>query len=341
MAGREVSESYDVARAIRGAQSFLCATSPSPANVRLLQATLGFSRRSVTVRDDAGYERVGSVLQFLGMGVSPDDCSLALRGMQTLAVRLRALETSTLMVARWLADRPEIERVASSARFVQRWRTFEVTMRRGIAAAITLLCVAACSPRDASTRDSARDTGSAADSASVGTIPATTEKPDTVVPVTTMFTLASPAFQNGDTIPRIYTCEGANKSPPLDWTAPPPHAMSFALIVEDPDAPAGTFIHWVLYDLPASAASLPEEVPKAADLAQLGGAKQGRTGFGTVGYGGPCPPPGPAHHYHFRLFALSAKLGLAAGATRDQVVAAMRGHEIGRAELVGLYARSK
>jgi Raf kinase inhibitor-like YbhB/YbcL family protein len=214
-------------------------------------------------------------------------------------------------------------------------------MRRAIAAAVTLLCVAACSRRDASPRDSARDTSSAADSASMGPVPAPTEKPDTVVPVTTMFTLASPAFQNGDSIPRIYTCDGADRSPPLDWTAPPPRAVSFALIVEDPDAPAGTFVHWVLYDLPASAASLPEGVPKTADLPQLGGAKQGRTGFGTTGYGGPCPPPGPAHHYHFRLSALNAKLGLTAGATREQVVSAMRGHEIGRAELVGLYARSK
>jgi Raf kinase inhibitor-like YbhB/YbcL family protein len=213
-------------------------------------------------------------------------------------------------------------------------------MRRAIAV-ITLLCAAACSRRDASSRDSTRDTSRAADSASARTVPATTDTSDTIVPVTTMFTLSSPAFRNGDIIPRAYTCEGANKSPQLVWTAPPPHSASLALIVEDPDAPGGTFIHWVLYDLPGSATSLPEGVPKAAELPQLGGAKQGRTSFGTTGYGGPCPPPGPPHHYHFRLFALDAKLGLSAGATRDQVAAAMQGHELARAELVGLYARSK
>jgi Raf kinase inhibitor-like YbhB/YbcL family protein len=97
----------------------------------------------------------------------------------------------------------------------------------------------------------------------------------------------------------------------------------------------------VLYDLPGTTASLPEAVPKSAELPQLGGAKQGRTSFGRTGYGGPCPPAGPAHHYHFLLFALNAKLGLAAGASRDQVITAMQAHELGRAELVGLYARAK
>jgi Raf kinase inhibitor-like YbhB/YbcL family protein len=213
-------------------------------------------------------------------------------------------------------------------------------MYRVIAAAVALLCVAGCSHRDTPVQDSARQTSSA-DSAAVPRLPATTARPDTVVQVTSMFTLASPAFQNGDTIPRQYTCDGTDVSPPLDWLAPPAGAVSFALIVEDPDAPGGTFIHWVLYDLPGTTASLPEAVPKAAELPQLGGAKQGRTSFGRTGYGGPCPPAGRAHHYHFRLFALKAKLGLGAGATRDQVMTAMQAHELGRAELVGLYARAR
>jgi Raf kinase inhibitor-like YbhB/YbcL family protein len=156
-----------------------------------------------------------------------------------------------------------------------------------------------------------------------------------------MFTLASPAFQSGDSIPRQHTCDGADVSPPLDWLAPPGGTASFALIVEDPDAPGGTFIHWVLYDLPGSSASLPEGVAKSGELPQMGGARQGRTSFGRTGYGGPCPPAGAAHHYHFRLFALRAKLGLGAGASRDEVVSAIQAHELGRAELVGLYARAK
>ena len=213
-------------------------------------------------------------------------------------------------------------------------------MRRVIAAAVALLCAAACSRRDAPARDSARQTSSADSAVGRGTA-ATTARPDTVVRVTTMFTLASPAFQNGDSIPRRHTCDGPDVSPPLDWVAPPAGVASFALIVEDPDAPGGTFIHWVLYDLPSATASLPEGVPKSGELPQLGGAKQGRTSFGRIGYGGPCPPAGPAHHYHFRLFALNAKLGLGAGASRDEVMTAMQAHELGRAELMGLYARAR
>ena len=155
-----------------------------------------------------------------------------------------------------------------------------------------------------------------------------------------MFTLTSSAFQHGNTIPRVYTCDGSNSSPPLEWANAPVRTATFTLLVEDPDAPRGTFIHWVLYDVPATIASLPDAVPRDGILPRFGGARQGRTSFGTTGYGGPCPPAGPAHHYHFLLYALDAKLGLAAGATRDDVVAAMHGHEVGRSELVGLYARS-
>jgi Raf kinase inhibitor-like YbhB/YbcL family protein len=193
-------------------------------------------------------------------------------------------------------------------------------MRRAIVVALVLSLTAACSKRDVSPRDSLAPS---------------------LVPVTKGFTVASSAFQNGDTIPRAYTCDGANGSPPLVWRSAPARTAAYALIVEDPDAPGGTFIHWMLYDLPGGTASLPANVSKDGTLPQLGGARQGRTGFDAVGYGGPCPPPGPAHHYHIRLHALDAKLGLDAGATRDQVVAAMRGHELGQAELVGLYARAR
>jgi Raf kinase inhibitor-like YbhB/YbcL family protein len=165
---------------------------------------------------------------------------------------------------------------------------------------------------------------------------------DASAPSRSTFSLASTAFGNGDAIPSRYTCDGADLSPPLEWSAAPVGTGSFALIVEDPDAPGGTFTHWVLYDLPPEVRALPEDVPRSATLSELGGARQGRTSYGeALGYGGPCPPPGPAHHYHFRLFALDAKLGLPPGTSRDALLAATRGHQLGVTELVGLYARKK
>lgn len=154
------------------------------------------------------------------------------------------------------------------------------------------------------------------------------------------FSLTSSAFANGGPIPTQFTCDGANHSPPLTWSGAPATAASFALTVEDPDAPGGTFVHWVIYDLPAATSSLPQNVPKGGTLAEVGGARQGKTGFGGApGYSGPCPPKGAAHHYHFRLVALDARLGLAAGASHDQLVEATHGHVVGNAELVGTYAR--
>jgi len=148
--------------------------------------------------------------------------------------------------------------------------------------------------------------------------------------------LTSTSFQ-GSQIPARFTCSGAGISPQLAWNAPPAGTASFALLVTDPDAPRGTFVHWVLYDLPAGTRALPEGL---AALGQLeDGSRQGRNDFGEIGYGGPCPPPGSPHHYHFMLYALDAKLNLAAGATRAQVEAAMQGHILAHGELVGLYKR--
>lgn len=156
----------------------------------------------------------------------------------------------------------------------------------------------------------------------------------------TEISLSSAGFKDGHPIPIQFTCDGANESPPLAWADVPGNTASFALIVEDPDAPGGTFIHWVLYDIPPMTNALPQAVPKGPTIAMLGGAKQGKTSFkNAIGYGGPCPPQGPAHHYHFILYALDAALGLDAGATHDQVVAAIRGHELARGELIGTYAR--
>lgn len=152
------------------------------------------------------------------------------------------------------------------------------------------------------------------------------------------FELSSQAFGAGAPIPPEHTCTGANVSPPLAWREPPAGTAAFALLVEDPDAPGGTWVHWVLYDIPASRSELPREVPPVERPG--GGMKQGENDFRHIGYGGPCPPPGPPHRYVFRLFALDAPLGLAPGATRGDLLAAIRGHVLAEARLVGTFARS-
>jgi len=155
------------------------------------------------------------------------------------------------------------------------------------------------------------------------------------------FSLSSAAFKEGAAIPGKYTCDGADLSPPLSWSGAPPGTAAFALIADDPDAPAGTWVHWVLYDLPAATSQLPENVAKSDAPAGLSGALQGRNDFRRTGYGGPCPPPGPAHRYFFKLYALDASLKLKAGATKRDVEAAMQGHVLGTAQLMGTYARQK
>jgi len=149
--------------------------------------------------------------------------------------------------------------------------------------------------------------------------------------------LKTTAFAPGGSIPKKFTCDGPDVSPALTWTAPPAGTQSFALVMDDPDAPVGTWVHWVLYDLPAAARELAENVPKSEELA--GGARQGRNDFRKTGYGGPCPPPGPPHRYFFKLYALDAKLNLKAGATKADVEKAMKGRILAQAELVGRYGR--
>ncbi len=154
------------------------------------------------------------------------------------------------------------------------------------------------------------------------------------------FSLTSTAFKEGTAIPVKHTCDGADVSPPLAWSGAPPGTAAFALIADDPDAPVGTWVHWVLYNLPATVSDLPENVAKVETL-DLGGARQGRTDFRRPGYGGPCPPPGPAHRYFFKLYALDAPLTLKTGAQKKDVEAAMQGHVLGTAQLMGTYARQK
>jgi Raf kinase inhibitor-like YbhB/YbcL family protein len=146
--------------------------------------------------------------------------------------------------------------------------------------------------------------------------------------------LTAASFQSGQ-IPAKFTCNGAGVSPELAWSAPPAGTASLTLVVTDPDAPGGTFTHWVLYDLPARTRTLPEGVPSQGQMAS--GARQGRNDFGTIGYGGPCPPGHSAHRYVFTLYALDIKLNLPAGATREQVESALRVHTLARGELIGRY----
>jgi Raf kinase inhibitor-like YbhB/YbcL family protein len=155
-------------------------------------------------------------------------------------------------------------------------------------------------------------------------------------------TLTSTAFEHGAGIPPEYTCDGADRSPPLQWSGAPPGTRAFALIVDDPDAPDPsapkmTWVHWVLYDLPPDASALPDGVPAGALPA---GTREGTNNWKRTGYGGPCPPIG-RHRYFHKLFALDAPLGDLHRPTADRLTAAMEGHVLARAELMGTYQRSR
>ncbi len=147
--------------------------------------------------------------------------------------------------------------------------------------------------------------------------------------------ISSPAFSDGANIPAKFTCQGENLSPQLDWSGTPAGAQSLALVVSDPDAPGGTFIHWVLYNLPPQTAGLAEGIPPNERLS--GGAAQGRNDFGRIGYGGPCPPPGKPHRYIFTLYALDLAPDLPAGLNAARLNSLMRGHILEQTSLTGLY----
>ena len=149
-------------------------------------------------------------------------------------------------------------------------------------------------------------------------------------------TMTSSAFEEAGLIPPKYSCDGADVSPPLKWEGIPEGTGSIALICDDPDAPMGTFVHWVLYDLPPDVRELPENVPGEATLAN--GAKQGTSDFGRTGYGGPCPPGG-THRYFFKLYALDAATNLSPGATKAELLKAMEGHILAQGQLMGKYQR--
>jgi len=148
--------------------------------------------------------------------------------------------------------------------------------------------------------------------------------------------VTSQAFGSGERIPSKYTCDGEDISPPISWSGAPEETRSYALIVYDVDAPAGTFTHWVIFNIPTAESGLQEGVPTVGTLSS--GAIQGRNAFGKIGYAGPCPPSG-THRYLFHLYALDTLLSLQAGATKHDVLEAMKGHILAEDEVVGLYSR--
>jgi Raf kinase inhibitor-like YbhB/YbcL family protein len=148
-------------------------------------------------------------------------------------------------------------------------------------------------------------------------------------------TLTSPAFADGATIPKRYTCDADDLSPALLWTGAPTQTQSLALIVDDPDAPSGTWTHWLVWNIPPGARQLPEAVPKTETLDN--GAAQGRNDFRRIGYGGPCPPPGKPHRYFFKLYALKARLNLKPGASKAGLEQALKAHILAQAQLMGTY----
>lgn len=202
-----------------------------------------------------------------------------------------------------------------------------------LAIRILLLACTSCAGGDAlggsGTSATSRDGGS-----SDGTGDGTGDAPVTIV-------LTSPAFEDGAQIPQEFTEDGADVSPPLAWSSAPADTVELALIVDDPDAPTPQpWVHWVLYNIPATATSLPQSIPTTASVSNPAGAVQGMNSWGRTGYGGPAPPSDSGtHHYFFKLFALDTALESAAGLTKEELLAVIEGHVIARGELVATYNR--
>jgi Raf kinase inhibitor-like YbhB/YbcL family protein len=149
--------------------------------------------------------------------------------------------------------------------------------------------------------------------------------------------IASPAFKNGQTIPKQFTADGENVSPPLTWGSVPKGAKCMVLILEDPDAPGGTFTHWLIYNVPPSSSGLKQNIAKIPNLSD--GSIQGTNSFGKIGYGGPSPPPGKAHRYFVRVYALDSKLSVPTQMRVEQLRQAISSHILGDGQLLGVYGR--
>lgn len=143
--------------------------------------------------------------------------------------------------------------------------------------------------------------------------------------------ITSSAFKEGDRIPRLYSCDDKNISPPISWTGVPSNTVTLAIIMDDPDTPSGTWVHWVLYNLPPDLTSLEQGFS--------GKGTAGKNDFNRMGYGGPCPPKGSTHRYYIKIYALDTLLDLKAGASKAQVESLMRGHILAQGQLMGKYRR--
>ena len=170
-----------------------------------------------------------------------------------------------------------------------------------------------------------------------GFLAACTAKNPSTDGATMKIQITSTAFAEGQPIPPRHAFDNQDVSPALHWAGVPPAAQSLALICDDPDAPMGTWVHWVIYDLPSATAGLAEGVAKSPELTN--GAKQGMNDYKKIGYGGPCPPPGKPHRYFFKLYALDAMTGLQPGATKKELLKAMDGHVLAEGQLMGTYQR--
>lgn len=164
----------------------------------------------------------------------------------------------------------------------------------------------------------------------------TTDEP--TVEADMSFELKSDAFVSGQSIPAKYSCTGKNISPPITWSEPPAGTQSFALIMDDPDAPNGTWVHWVLYNIPASARNLQEDLPVTGKNVDPNAIYVGKNSWRQIAYGGPCPPSG-THRYYFKLYALDIQIGLLPGATKEDVLREMDGHVLAQAELMGTFSK--
>lgn len=149
--------------------------------------------------------------------------------------------------------------------------------------------------------------------------------------------IISSAFEEGGIIPKQYTCDGENISPLLKWSSVPEGTKTITLICDDPDAPAGTWVHWGIFNIPAEIMEIKEKISTEKELPN--GTKQGINDFGKIGYGGPCPPPGAAHRYFFKVYALDMVIDLNPGATKSELVKAMEGHILSEGKLMGKYSR--
>jgi len=150
--------------------------------------------------------------------------------------------------------------------------------------------------------------------------------------------LKSDAFTGGQSIPTKYSCMGRNISPALTWSDPPAGTQSFALIVDDPDAPMGTWVHWLLYNIPTDRRGLQEDLPVTGKNVDPEAIYVGKNSSGNIGYDGPCPPSG-THRYYFKLYALDTAINLLPGATRDKILQEMEGHILAQGELMGTFSK--